>query len=166
MMESVIAFFDLELTALRLLEYSFLLITHDICCYSKLLSVNGKSSKNSSRICKLLFTYLTWFFSHFSQNKKGVTTHFLSCCHPMCPLDQLPAHFYLKMDATPTVFSSFSREWEELFLQTKLLGAGSSLGHLCMKKFSVGPTELALKLDKGRVLGRGGGNFFHLFFNH
>ena len=39
------------------------------------------------------------------------------------------------------------------FLQTKFLPTGSSLGHLSMKKFfQIGPTVLALKLDKGRVL--------------
>ena len=31
--------------------------------------------------------------------------------------------------------SNFSRKWEELFLQTKFLAVGSSLGHLSMKKF-------------------------------
>ena len=36
----------------------------------------------------------------------------------------------------PTVFSSFSQEWEEVFLRTKFLAAGSSLGHLSMKNFS------------------------------
>ena len=41
------------------------------------------------------------------------------------------------VDATPpTGFSSFSQKWEELFLQTKFLPVGSSLGHhLPMKKF-------------------------------
>ena len=35
-----------------------------------------------------------------------------------------------------TGFSSFSREWEELFWQTKFLAVvGSSLGHVSMKKF-------------------------------
>ena len=41
-----------------------------------------------------------------------------------------------KGDATPpTGFSDFSREWKELFLQTKFLAEGSSLEHLSMKKF-------------------------------
>ena len=39
------------------------------------------------------------------------------------------------VDATPTDFSTFSQKWEELFLQTKFLPAGSSLGHLSRKKF-------------------------------
>ena len=34
-----------------------------------------------------------------------------------------------------TGFSNFSQKWEELFLQTKFLPVGSSLGHLSMKKF-------------------------------
>ena len=37
-------------------------------------------------------------------------------------------------------------------MQAKFLAVGSSLEHLSMKKFS-GLTVLALKLDKGRVLG-------------
>ena len=49
-------------------------------------------------------------------------------------------------------FSSSSREWEELSFQTKFLAIGSSLGHLSMKKFQIGPIILALRLDKGRVL--------------
>ena len=35
----------------------------------------------------------------------------------------------------PTGFFNFSQKWEELFLQTKFLPVGSSLGHLLMKKF-------------------------------
>ena len=38
-------------------------------------------------------------------------------------------------------------------LQTNFFPVGSSLGHLSMKKiFQIGPTDLPLKLDKGRVL--------------
>ena len=52
----------------------------------------------------------------------------------------------------PTGFSNFSQKWEELFLQTKFLPVGSSLGHLPMKKnFQIEPTVKALKSDKGRV---------------
>ena len=39
-----------------------------------------------------------------------------------------------EVDATPTGFFNFSREWEELFLQTKFLAVGSSLANLAMKK--------------------------------
>ena len=62
------------------------------------------------------------------------------------------------LDATPSqqVFLIFL-EMGRAFLQTKFLPVGSSLGLLSMKKyFQIGPTVLALKLDKGRV--RGGGN--------
>ena len=63
------------------------------------------------------------------------------------------------MPPPPTGFSNFSQKWEELFLQTKFLAVGSSLGHLSMKNFfHIGPAILALKLDEGRVLGGGGGN--------
>ena len=52
------------------------------------------------------------------------------------------------VDATPpTGFSNFSQKWKELFLQT--------FAH--EKIFQIGPAILALKLDKGRVLG-GSGN--------
>ena len=40
-----------------------------------------------------------------------------------------------EVDATPTGFSNFFREWEEIFLQTKFLAVRSSLGHLSMRKF-------------------------------
>ena len=62
------------------------------------------------------------------------------------------------MDATPfqQVFPIFS-EMGRAFLQTKFFSVGSSLGLLSMKKiFQIGPTVLALKLDKGSVLGGGG----------
>ena len=57
------------------------------------------------------------------------------------------------VDATPQqIFPIFSQKLEELFLQTKFL----PVGHLSMKKiFQIRPTVLALKLDKGRVLGGG-----------
>ena len=49
-------------------------------------------------------------------------------------------------------------------MQTKFLAVGSSLGHLSMKKiFQIGPTALALKLDKGRVLGGPHGLFLPIF---
>ena len=73
-----------------------------------------------------------------------------------------------EVDATspppPTGFSNFSREWEELSSQTKFLAVGSSLGQQSMKKVfkSDLPLKLALKLDKGRVLG--GGNHPHGLF--
>ena len=35
----------------------------------------------------------------------------------------------------PTGFSRFSREWEDLSLQTKFLAVGSALGYLSMKNF-------------------------------
>ena len=54
----------------------------------------------------------------------------------------------------PTGFSSFSRECEDLLFQTKFLSVVSSLGHLYIKNFfEIGPTVLALKLHKGKVLG-------------
>ena len=40
------------------------------CCNGKLISVNGKSSENPSRICILLLNYLLWFSSYLSRNKK------------------------------------------------------------------------------------------------
>ena len=45
-------------------------------------------------------------------------------------------------------FSNFSQKWEELFLQTKFcrLILGTSAHE---KMFQIGPTILALKLDKG-----------------
>ena len=49
------------------------------------------------------------------------------------------------------VFQFFS-EMERAFFRTKFLLVGSSLGHLPMKNFQIGPIILALKLDKGRVL--------------
>ena len=52
----------------------------------------------------------------------------------------------------PTGFSNFSQNWEEVYLQTKFLPVGSSLGHLSMKKFC----RLALILDKGMGAGGGG----------
>ena len=55
----------------------------------------------------------------------------------------------------PTGLSSFSREWEELFckLTANVLAVGSLLGiSVHEKKFQIGPTVLALKLDKERVL--------------
>ena len=59
------------------------------------------------------------------------------------------------LDATLlTGFTSFSWEREELLFQTKFLAVASFLGHLSMEKvFQIGPAVLALKLDKGRVLG-------------
>ena len=53
----------------------------------------------------------------------------------------------------PTGFSNFSREYEELLLQTKFLAVDSFHGHLSKKKFQIGPIVLVLKLDKGRALG-------------
>ena len=76
------------------------------------------------------------------------------------------------VDATPhppNRISSFSWEWEELLFQTNFLAVVSFLGHLSMKIFQIGPTVLALKLDKGRVL-RGWRpfpmDFFTYFSNH
>ena len=63
----------------------------------------------------------------------------------------------------PNRFFQFFSGMGRAFLQTKFLAVGSSLGHLSMKKiFEMGPTVLALKLDKGRVLG--GHGLFYLFF--
>ena len=51
------------------------------------------------------------------------------------------------VDATlPTGFSSFPQKWEELFLQTKFLPVGSSLGHLPMKNFSNRTYHLGSKI--------------------
>ena len=58
------------------------------------------------------------------------------------------------LDATtPRRFYQFFSGIGRAFLQTKVLAVGSSLGHLPIKNFQIGPTVLALKLDKGRVLG-------------
>ena len=57
----------------------------------------------------------------------------------------------------PTGFSNFSQKWEELFCKlnfTCRLVFGTSVHE---KSFQIGPTVLALKLDKERVLGGGGG---------
>ena len=56
---------------------------------------------------------------------------------------------------TPTGFPNFSREWEELFLQTKLLAVDSSLGYLSMKKFHLG-SEIRQRESAG-----GGGGWQH-----
>ena len=58
----------------------------------------------------------------------------------------------------PKGFPIFLRNGKT-FLQTKFLPVGSSLGHLSMKKFFRSDLPvLALKLDKWRMLGEGGGN--------
>ena len=46
----------------------------------------------------------------------------------------------------PTGFSKFSQKWEELFVQTKFLPVGSSLGHLSMKNFSDQTCSLGSKI--------------------
>ena len=56
-----------------------------------------------------------------------------------------------------TGFSSFSREWEELLLQTKFLAVGSSLGHLSMKKFFRSDPLSCPKIRQREGAGRGGG---------
>ena len=48
----------------------------------------------------------------------------------------------------PTGFSNFSREWEELFMQTKFLAVASSLGHLSMKNFSDQTYRLGSKIKQ------------------
>ena len=54
-------------------------------------------------------------------------------------------------------FFQFFSEIGRAFLQTKFLPVGSFLGHMSIeKKIQIGPTVLALKLDKGRMLGGGG----------
>ena len=59
----------------------------------------------------------------------------------------------------PTGFSNFSREWEELSLQTKFLAVGSSFGTSVHEKIFhiVLQAVLALKLDKREGAGGGGG---------
>ena len=62
------------------------------------------------------------------------------------------------VDATPAnSFSNFSREWEELFLQTKFLAVRSSLGYLSMKRFSDRTYRLGSKIRQ-REGAREGGN--------
>ena len=62
------------------------------------------------------------------------------------------------LDATTTGFSSFSREWEELLFQTKLLAIVSSLGHLSTKNFSDRTYCLGSKIRlRGECAGGGGG---------
>ena len=69
----------------------------------------------------------------------------------------------------PTGFSNFSREWEELSWKLNFscsLVLGTSVHE---KIFQIGPTVLALKLDKGRVLGwwqLPPMDFFTYFSNH
>ena len=54
----------------------------------------------------------------------------------------------------PTGFFQFVSGLGRAFLQTKFLAVGSSLEHLSIKRdFQIGPTVLALKLEKGRDLG-------------
>ena len=56
-------------------------------------------------------------------------------------------------DAIPNRLFKFFSLMGRAFLQTKFLAVGLSLGHLSIEKiFQIGPTVLALKLDKGRVL--------------
>ena len=57
----------------------------------------------------------------------------------------------------PTGFPNFSREWEELSLQTKFLAVGSSLGHLSIKNFSDRTYRLGSKIRQREGVG-GGGN--------
>ena len=53
-----------------------------------------------------------------------------------------------------TGFSKFSQKWEELFLQTNFFRCRLILGRSVHGKiFQIGPTVLALKLDKESVLG-------------
>ena len=49
---------------------------------------------------------------------------------------------------TPTGFSSFSQEWEDLLFQTKFLAVFSSLGHLSIKKFSDRTNRLHSKITQ------------------
>ena len=58
----------------------------------------------------------------------------------------------------PNRFVQFFQKWEELFLQTKLLSVGHSLGHLSMKKFSDQTYCLGSKIrqKEGAWGGRGG----------
>ena len=56
----------------------------------------------------------------------------------------------------PTGFSHFSLEWEELFLRTKFLAVGSSLGHLSMEQFLDQTYRLGSKIRQRE--GTGGGN--------
>ena len=50
---------------------------------------------------------------------------------------------------SPTGFSSFSQQWEELFYQIKFLPVVSCLGH--QKVIWSEPAALTVKLFKGRV---------------
>ena len=61
------------------------------------------------------------------------------------------------VDATPRQdFFNFSREWEELFLKTKFLAVASTLGHLCLKKFSDRIYRLGSKIGQREcTLGEG-----------
>ena len=67
-------------------------------------------------------------------------------------------------DATPQqVFSSFSQEWEELCLKQNFSCSLILETSFHQKTFHIGPTVLALKLDKERVL-RGVNHPFHRLF--
>ena len=61
---------------------------------------------------------------------------------------------------------NFSREWEELFLQTKFLAVGSSLGHLSMKKFSDQTYCLGSKIRQREGTGSGNGGCHGLFLTY
>ena len=60
-----------------------------------------------------------------------------------------------KGDATPNRFFQFFSDGEELFLQTKLLPVGSSLGHLSMKNFLDQTYRLASKIRQREGAGKG-----------
>ena len=68
-----------------------------------------------------------------------------------------------------TGFSSFLENGKS-FLQTNFLAVGSSLRHLSVKSFQIGPTVLTLKLDKGMVLAGGVAttpmDLFTFYYNH
>ena len=70
---------------------------------------------------------------------------------------------------SPNRFFQFFSEMGRAFLQTKFLPVDSSLGHLSIKIFQIGPTVLALKLDKGKVLEGSNPTIeqkFTYFYNH
>ena len=54
----------------------------------------------------------------------------------------------------PKAFSSFSREWGELLLETNFLAVDTSLGHLSMKKFPDCRYRVGPKIEQKRVPGR------------
>ena len=94
----------------------------------------------------LVFLFIHSLYTTAEPAPKRSLTDFLN--QLLCKLQYLTVHGRGGgLDATPSSgFPDFSREQEELLLQTKFLAVGSSLGHLSMKKFSDRTCHLGSKI--------------------